>query len=77
MADHPTHPDIHLMDGNFYANDPHPCFTWMRANAPVYRDEKAGVWGITLHADVMECSRNPEIFITGIERMPVAIPRRA
>ena len=40
---HPTHPDVDLTGGPFYGNDPHPLFTWMRANAPVYFDERRGL----------------------------------
>jgi cholest-4-en-3-one 26-monooxygenase len=60
--DHPTHPDIDLLDGNFYGNDPHPLFTWMRANAPVYFDEANGVWGITRYADLKAAAADPATF---------------
>jgi cytochrome P450 family 142 subfamily A polypeptide 1 len=62
MADHPTHPDIDLVSGDFYANDPHDLYAWMRANAPVYFDEPNGVWGVTLHADVKAVARDPATF---------------
>jgi len=62
MADHPTHPDIDLMAGEFYANDPHPLFGWMRTNAPLYWDEPRQVWGVTLHEDIQRVSRDPETF---------------
>jgi len=59
---HPTRPEISLMDGRFYADDPHPHFAWMRANAPVYWDEVGQVWGITRHADLLACSKDSEVF---------------
>ncbi len=62
MADHPQNPAIRLVDGRFYADDPHPHFTWMRANAPVYRDEAGQVWGIADHADVQRISRDSASF---------------
>jgi cytochrome P450 family 142 subfamily A polypeptide 1 len=62
VADHPVHPEIDLLDGNFYARDPHPHFRWMREHAPVYWDERGRVWGIALHADIMYCSKTPELF---------------
>ena len=62
MADHPTHPDIKLLEGSFYADDPHRHFTWMRENAPVYRDETSGIWGITLHDDIQKLSRDWQLF---------------
>ncbi len=60
--DHPTHPDIDLLDGHFYGNDPHPLFTWMRANAPVYFDAANGVWGITRYADLKAAAADPSTF---------------
>jgi cholest-4-en-3-one 26-monooxygenase len=60
--DHPTRPDIDLLDGEFYGNDPHPQFTWMRANAPVYFDEANGVWGITRYADLKAVAADPAGF---------------
>ena len=62
LPDHPTHPDIDLLDGNFYGNDPHPLFTWMRANAPVYFDAANGVWGITRYADLKAIAADPGRF---------------
>ena len=62
MADHPTHPDIQLLEGRFYADDPHRHFSWMRENAPVYRDPTSGVWGITRHDDIQKISRDWELF---------------
>lgn len=62
MPDHPTRPEISLMDGRFYAHDPHPHFAWMREHAPVYWDERGQVWGITRHADLLACSKDSETF---------------
>src|SRR5213593_3013977 len=36
VREHPVHPDIRLVDGAFYAADPHRSFQWMREHAPVY-----------------------------------------
>ena len=54
--------DIRLLDGEFYAGDPHAHFAWMRENAPVYWDEAGQVWGISLYDDVMAISRSPQVF---------------
>jgi cytochrome P450 family 142 subfamily A polypeptide 1 len=62
------------MDGHFYADDPHPLFAWMREHAPVYRDEQAGVWGVALHADVMACSKQPELFCNRHGQRPDSPP---
>jgi len=51
-----------LDDPDFYLADPHAAFRWMRERAPVYRCERARLWAISKHADVMRVSRNPEIF---------------
>ncbi len=74
MARYPTRPDIALLDGRFYAHDPFPHFDWMRAHAPVFRDEAGGVWGITRHADVMQLSKRPELFCNGGSSRPDAPP---
>ncbi len=65
MPDHPTHPDIDLLDGDFYAGDPHPLFRWMRDHAPVYWDAKNEIWGVTRHADIQEVAKTPETFCNG------------
>lgn len=62
---HPTNPNVRLIDGTFYGADPHPHFTWMREHAPVYWDAAGQVWGITLHEDVMAVSRDPQTFCNG------------
>ncbi|MFQ5699328.1 MAG: cytochrome P450 [Myxococcota bacterium] len=70
MADSaaPTRPDIRLLDGDFYRDDPHPAFAWMREHAPVYLDPSAGdppLWGIARHEDVMRVSKSPRSFGSG------------
>ena len=37
-ATHPTLEGLDLLDGAFYAGDPHEAWTWMRREAPVYYD---------------------------------------
>jgi cytochrome P450 family 142 subfamily A polypeptide 1 len=72
MPAHPTNPNVHIMDPKFYL-DPHPHFTWMRENAPVYWDETSpdgGIWGVTLHEDIMLCSKTPEIFCSSESSRP-------
>ena len=54
--------EIRLLDGEFYAGDPHAHLAWMRENAPVYWDEVGQVWGISLYDDVMAISKNPQTF---------------
>jgi cholest-4-en-3-one 26-monooxygenase len=72
MPDHPTRPEISLMDGRFYADDPHPWFRWMRENAPVYWDEASRVWGITRHDDLQAVSKDSETFCNRFGMRPDA-----
>ena len=73
MADHPTRPEIRILAGEFYASNPHPWFRWMRENAPVYRDPE-GVWGITLHADIMSMSKDSATFCNSQGMRPDSPP---
>ena len=57
-----TAPDIDLLDGAFYGGDPHPKYTWMRENAPVYFDAAHNVWGLASYAAVLGASKNPATF---------------
>ena len=67
----PVPSEIDLLDGDFYAGDPHPVFDWLRANAPVHQDV-SGVWGIARHADVMAISKDPERFCSRHSTRPDA-----
>jgi cytochrome P450 family 142 subfamily A polypeptide 1 len=63
-AQHPTRPEIRLLDPDFYA-DPEPLFAWMRREAPVYWDDTTGIWGITRYVDIMTVSRDAKTFCSG------------
>ena len=54
-------PSVDLLDPQFHVGDPHPAYTWMRANEPVYRDRN-GIWCITRLADVRDVERRPSEF---------------
>ena len=71
MPDHPTNPNVRLLDRFFYL-DPHPHFRWLREHAPVYWDETAdgGLWGVAGYDDVMSVSRQPELFCSGKSSRP-------
>ncbi len=56
---------VDLLDPDFYASNPHDTWAWMRANEPVYRDDRNGLWGITRHADLMEVERRSSVFLSG------------
>jgi cytochrome P450 family 142 subfamily A polypeptide 1 len=62
MAQHATREAIRLLDGEFYVDRPLEHYAWMRENAPVYWDDSAGLWGVTLYEDVMAVSKAPETF---------------
>jgi len=62
VHDHPSNPDIRLVDGTFYAGDAHRHFQWMREDAPVYWDANGGVWGLSRYEDVLAASRDPRTF---------------
>ncbi|HEY5875307.1 MAG TPA: cytochrome P450 [Ilumatobacteraceae bacterium] len=66
--------DIDLLDRDLYAGDPHPVFTWLRANEPVYRDP-AGTWALTRHADVVWAERQPSLFSNAAGSRPNSDPQ--
>ncbi len=53
---------IDLVDGSFWGRNPHEELAWLRANAPVWRDPRTGVWGIATHHLVKHVSTHPELF---------------
>lgn len=55
-----------LLDPDFYRSNPHDAWTWMRANEPVYRDQRNGLWGITKHADIQEVERRSQVFVSSL-----------
>jgi len=61
-GDHSLRDGIHLLDGGWYATDPHEDLGWLREHAPAYYCPKADVWGISRYDDIVFASRNPEIF---------------
>jgi len=70
MADHPVRDEIRLLEGEFYVDRPLEHYEWMRANAPVYRDPVGEIWGVSLHEDIMYCSKNPKVFCSGKSSRP-------
>jgi cytochrome P450 family 142 subfamily A polypeptide 1 len=71
VPEHPTNPKVRLHSRFFYV-DPHPHFRWLREHAPVYWDETAdgGLWGISRYDDIMEVSRQPELFCSSKSSRP-------
>jgi cytochrome P450 family 142 subfamily A polypeptide 1 len=59
---HVVREDIDLLDGSFYCREPHDVWSWMRAEAPVYHDERNDVWAITRYQDVLAIEKDPATF---------------
>ena len=51
-----------LTDATLYQGDPHPTYRWLRANAPVYRDEASNLWVLSKYEDVMQASKDAATF---------------
>jgi cholest-4-en-3-one 26-monooxygenase len=54
--------DLNLLDGSWYADDPHTIFDEMRSSAPVHYDPVGAVWGIFKHADVLAVEKDAKTF---------------
>ena len=70
MSRTPSRPEIRLLDGSFYVDRPLEHYRWMRENAPVYWDPTGEIWGVTLHEDVMQMSKTPQLFCSGKSSRP-------
>lgn len=57
--------DLDPLDPDVYAGDVHATFARLRREAPVCWHERAGLWTVARHADVLEVSRDPETFCSG------------
>jgi cytochrome P450 family 142 subfamily A polypeptide 1 len=70
----PANPAIRLLDGSWYAEDPHRHFAWMRAHAPVFWDEAGQVWGVATYAELLRVSKDVETFCSRMSSRPDAPP---
>ena len=65
---------VDLLDPSLYQSNPHEVWSWMRANEPLYRDEKNGLWGVTRHADIMDMERRSSVFSSkGVYRANISM----
>lgn len=65
---------VDLLDPALYQSNPHDVWAWMRANEPLYRDEKNGLWGVTRHADIMDMERRSSVFSSkGVYRANISM----
>jgi cholest-4-en-3-one 26-monooxygenase len=62
MGTHPVMEGLNLLDGAWYAADPHAIWTWMRQQAPVYWDDSSEVWGIAGYHDLLAIEKDPVTF---------------
>ena len=53
---------LNLLDGRWYADDPHAIWDEFRRTAPVSYDPVGEVWGIFKHADVLAIEKDPKTF---------------
>jgi cytochrome P450 family 142 subfamily A polypeptide 1 len=54
--------ELDLLDGRWYASQPHEDWAWMRAEAPAYWDAKNEVWALTRYQDVLAVEKDPRTF---------------
>ena len=73
-ANHPTHPDVNLLDGHWYKHEPHETWTWMRHNAPVYYDEPRDTWAIMRYDDILAVEKDAETFSSAQSPRPHGDP---
>ncbi|MDT4919831.1 MAG: hypothetical protein QOI15_733 [Pseudonocardiales bacterium] len=55
-------------------DDPFPVYAWLRANAPLYRNEEHGFWALSRHADVLAALRDENTYSNqmGVSIDPIA-----
>ena len=58
----PAPEPIDLLSGDLYGEVAARAYSWMRHEAPVYHDEKNGLWGIATYEGVLAASRDSATF---------------
>ena len=54
---------LDILDGEFYVDDPHARYAWLREHSPVHWDEGNELWVITRYDDIVAIEKNKAIFI--------------
>lgn len=54
---------LDILDGDFYVDDPHPRYEWLRANSPVHWDDINELWVVTRYDDIVAIESNKSVFI--------------
>lgn len=62
--------ELRPFDPTFYAGDPYPVYARLRREDPVHRVED-GVWALLRHADILEVSRQPDLFCSRYGVLPM------
>jgi len=65
-------PPIRLLDGDWYTQDPHRGFAWMRAHAPIHWDGE--VWGVAGYEELLRVSKDTETFCSSQSSRPDTPP---
>ncbi len=62
-----------------FHEDPYPTYTWLREQAPIYRNEALGFWALSRHEDVLMAFREADRFSSadGVSLDPAATGRHA
>ena len=55
---------LDFCDAGLY-DDPWETYRWLRANAPLYRDELNDLWVVSRYRDVFDISRAPDLYCSG------------
>ncbi len=56
-------PEVDLLAGDFYVEDPYPTYAWMRDNEPVYWDPVNELWGVARYDDIVEIEKQKHLFV--------------
>lgn len=65
---------VKLLDGDFYAHDPHPVYDELRVVSPVFHDDSSGLWGLASYEAVAFASRRPDLFSSAGGSRPLTGP---
>ena len=55
---------LDILDGDFYVNDPHSRYAWLRENSPCHWDDINELWVITRYDDIVDMEKNKRLFIS-------------
>jgi cytochrome P450 family 142 subfamily A polypeptide 1 len=54
---------LDILDGEFYVDDPHARYAWLREHSPVHWDDVNELWVITRYDDIVAIEKNKAVFI--------------